>query len=91
MLRKRNKFVHGNKLFDELEINRPQIIKLASLIRLSIRQYLYLYLRGETNKDNLLNKLESIALGAEDYMAFEKEKDIELLVEETLGKGQLPS
>jgi len=91
MLRKRNKFVHGTRLFHELGINRPEITKLASLIRLSIRQYISLYLRGETKKDNLLNKLETIALGTEEYITFDKKKNIEILVEETLEKGQLPS
>jgi hypothetical protein len=90
MLKKRSKFVHGSKLFDELGIDRLQIYKLASFIRLSLRQYICLYLRGETKKGNLLNKLERIALGAEDYVLFEKEKDIDVLVEETLEKGQLP-
>ncbi len=91
MLSKRNKFVHGSKLFNELGISRQEITKLASLIRLSIRQYLSLYLRGEKKKENLLNKLETIALGTEDYITFDKEKDIVALVEVTLEKGQLPS
>jgi hypothetical protein len=91
MLRKRNKFVHGSNLFDELRVNSVEITKLASLIRLSIRQYLSLYLRGETKKDNILNKLEIIALGTAEYTAFDREKNIEILVEETLERGQLPS
>ena len=89
MIKKRSQLVHGKKSFNDLEITTNDICELASYVRKSITSFISLYLREKNHnekrlRDKFIGLLEEIAIGAVKYEPFEKMKDLEILVNETL-------
>jgi hypothetical protein len=94
VIRSRNDLVHGNKSFNDLGIDDDNIFELASYIRKLIISFISLYLREEKYddkrlRDKFIQELDKLAVGAEDYELFEKIKDLEILVDETLADPNL--
>lgn len=86
MLNIRNKLVHGGYDLKEIEQDRfimdDDLYKLASIIRRAILGFIILYLRGETEKKSITEKIQSSIFNFEERSKLIKSTSVDNYIEE---------
>jgi len=86
MLNIRNQLVHGGYDLKEIEQDRfiidDDLYKLASIIRRAILGFIILYLRGETTKDSITEKIQSCIFNFEERSKLIKSTNLDNYIEE---------